>query len=113
MEHLHEDKIVSVEIDLEELKTNDQLNEVFLRMFGSWVTLLLKGMFGIPIVNMNIKGSPADVTKFAAAIGNEKKYIEVAKKHGLDNPQTYKQKSKLNRAVSAFERTTGIKWPFK
>ncbi len=71
-QQLHEDQIIGVEIDLEELKKNDQLNESFLRMFGSWVTLLLKGMFGIPLVNMNIKGSPGDVKAFAAAIGNEK-----------------------------------------
>tara|TARA_Y100000310_G_scaffold344678_1_gene458738 strand:- start:5159 stop:5509 length:351 start_codon:yes stop_codon:yes gene_type:complete len=112
-QQLHEDQIIGVEIDLEELKKNDQLNESFLRMFGSWVTLLLKGMFGIPLINMNIKGSPGDVRAFAAAIGNEKKYIEVAKQHGLDNPATYQQQTKLQSAVSAFEKATGLKWPFK
>ena len=105
-----------IEIDLEELKKNeDMLNESFLRMYGSIVELILKQMFGIPIFSSSstIKGKPADVKAFAKAIGNEKRYIEVAKKHGLDNPKTYKQKGKLQKAVKAFESKTGIKWPFK
>ena len=113
MEQLHEEQLVSVEIDLDELKHNDQLNESFLRMFGSWVSLLVKGMMGVPIVDIKIKGSPAEVTAFAKAVGHEKKYIEAAQKHGLTDAATYKEKSKLTKAVSAFEKATGIKWPFK
>jgi hypothetical protein len=106
----------NIEIDLEEMKKNeDMLNESFLRMYGTVVELILKQMFGMPIFgpSSSIKGKPADVKAFARAVGNEKKYIEVAREHGLDNPKTYKQKSKLDKAVKAFELKTGIKWPFK
>lgn len=106
----------NIEIDLEELKKNeDMLNESFLRMYGTVVELILKQMFGIPIFSSSsrIKGKPADVKAFARAVGNEKKYIEAAKKYGLDDPKTYSQKSKLDKAVKAFELKTGIKWPFK
>ena len=106
----------NIEIDLEEMKKNeDILNESFLRMYGTVIELILKQMFGIPVFgsSSSIKGKPADVKAFARAVGNEKKYIEIARKHGLDNPRTYKQKSKLNKAVKAFETKTGIKWPFK
>ena len=106
----------SIEIDLEEMKKNeDMLNESFLRMYGTVVELILKQMFGIPVFGSSstIKGKPADVKAFARAVGNEKRYIEVAKKHGLDDPKTYKQKGKLQKAVKAFESKTGIKWPFK
>tara|TARA_S200002703_G_scaffold97743_1_gene84375 strand:+ start:130 stop:456 length:327 start_codon:yes stop_codon:yes gene_type:complete len=106
----------NIEIDLEEMKKNeDMLNESFLRMYGTVIELILKQMFGIPVFgsSSSIKGKPADVKAFARAVGNEKKYIEIARKHGLDNPRTYKQKSKLNKAVKAFETKTGIKWPFK
>ena len=113
MESLNEGEIVKVIIDLEELKTNDQLNESFLRMMGFWVENIVKHMFGIPFVLGGIRGKPGDIKAFARAVGNEKKYIETAKQHGLDNPATYRQKSRLNRAVSAFEKKTGIKWPFK
>tara|TARA_B100000963_G_scaffold246091_1_gene215455 strand:- start:1910 stop:2257 length:348 start_codon:yes stop_codon:yes gene_type:complete len=106
----------NIEIDLEEMKKNeDMLNESFLRMYGTVVELMLKHMFGIPVFgpSSRIKGKPSDVRAFARAVGNEKKYIEIAKKHGLDNPRTYKQKGKLDKAVKAFELKTGIKWPFK
>ncbi len=105
-----------IEIDLEEMKKNeDMLNESFLRMYGTVIELIIKQMFGMPFfgTSSSIKGKPADVKAFARAVGNEKKYIEVAKQHGLDDPRTYKQKSRLNKAVAAFELKTGIKWPFK
>lgn len=106
----------NIEIDLEEMKKNeDMLNESFLRMYGNAIEMILKYMFGIPVFgsSSNIKGKPVDVKAFAKAIGGEKKYIETAKKYGLNDPKTYKQKSKLQRAVGSFEKTTGIKWPFK
>jgi len=109
-------KMEHIEIDLEEMKKNeDMLNESFLRMYGTVIELILKQMFGMPIFGSSsgIKGKPEDVKAFARAVGNEKRYIEVAKKHGLDNPRTYKQKDRLQKAVSAFELKTGIKWPFK
>lgn len=106
----------NIEIDLEEMKKNeDMLNESFLRMYGTVVELILKQMFGIPIFGSSstIKGKPADVKAFARAVGNEKKYIEAAKQYGLNDPKTYKQKGRLDKAVKAFELKTGIKWPFK
>ena len=105
-----------VEIDLEEMKKDENmLNESWLRMYGTVIELLIKQMFGMPIFSANsfVKGKPADIRAFAKAIGNEKKYIETAKKYGLDNPKTYKQKSALAKATKAFESKTGIKWPFK
>lgn len=113
MEHLNEGDIAEVVIDLEQLKNNDQLNESFLRMMGFWVENIMKGMFGVPFVPGKVRGKTGDVKAFARALGNEKKYIEAAKKYGLDNPQTYKQKSRLEKAINAFEGKTGIKWPFK
>jgi hypothetical protein len=105
-----------IEIDLEEMKKNENmLNESFLRMYGTVIELLIKQMFGMPMFSgtSSIKGKPGDVRAFAKAIGNEKKYIEMAKKHGLDDPKTYRQKSVLTKATKAFESKTGIKWPFK
>ena len=36
-----------------------------------------------------------------------------AKKFGLDDPRTYKSKTKLDKAIKDFEKTTGLVWPFK
>ena len=113
MEYLNEGDITEVVIDLEQLKSNDQLNESFLRMMGFWVENIMKGMFGESFVPGKVSGKSGDVKAFARAIGNEKRYIEAARKYGLDNPQNYKQKSRLQKAIKAFEGKTGIKWPFK
>ena len=103
-------------LDLEELKNQEEvLNENFLRMAGVTIELILKQMFGIPIFGPNayVKGKPKDLKAFAKTLGHEKRYLESAKKHGLDNPKTYKSKFSLNKAVKGFEKSTGIKWPFK
>jgi len=104
--------LVNLEIDLEELK-KQEINESFLMMFGTILRGIMKRMFDLPAIDGSIKGKPEDVRAFARAVGNEKKYIDVAKQHGLDDPKTYKQKATLKKAVSAFESKTGIKWPFK
>ena len=46
-------------------------------------------------------------------IGSEKRYIDVARKYGLDDPRTASNKAKLAKSIASFERETGIKWPFK
>ena len=114
---LNEDKLDNVVIDFAELRDN-QLNESFLAAFGNWVKLILnrtfgqgKGSFLGPSVK--VRGTKAEVNAFAKALGGEKKYIEAVRKHGLDDPKVTSNKAKLNKAVKAFEKTTGIKWPFK
>ena len=112
---LNEEKIVEIEIDLEELKGN-QLNESFLSMFGGAIKLILDRMFSPPHKYRNwytVRGSRKDVTSFARTLGNEKKYLEAVEKYGLDNPQTFKSKRALDKAVLGFEKDTGLKWPFK
>jgi len=106
--------LVGFEIDLEELKKNE-LNENFSRMFAGVLDLALSNMFGWKTMRnfkSFIKGKPSDVRSLAKTLGHEKKYIEAAQKHGLNNPSTYKQKSLLQKSVKGFEKTTGLKWPF-
>jgi hypothetical protein len=109
------DELITIELDLEEMKKNDRLNESWLRMFGTTIEIMLSQMFGWQTIASlgGIRGKPDDVKAFAKAIGSEKKYIEAAKKHGLTDPKTYKVKSSLERAVGSFEKVTGLKWPFK
>lgn len=113
---LNEDQVVQIEIDLEELKKNE-LNESFLAMFGGAIKMILDRMFstGTPHYSgfYKVKGSRRDVTAFARTLGSEKKYLEAASQYGLDNPKTYKSKKVLDKAITGFEKSTGLKWPFK
>lgn len=91
-----------------------ELNEIFLRTFGRAVQWMMGALFGkdagIPV---KIKGSKQEINSFARTMGKEKRYMKSAAKYGLNNPKTYKDKYALRKATADFEKTTGIKWPFK
>jgi hypothetical protein len=111
-EGLNEEQLVTTVIDLEKLKS-EEVNEIFLAQFGGAIELILNAMFNTRPLPVAITGVPRDVSAFAGALGGEKKYLEAAKKYGLNHPSTYKNKAKLSNAVKKFEKQTGIKWPFK
>lgn len=101
-----------IEIHLSSAK-NQQLDESFLRMFGSAVKTILRAMFSGDSIPVTVKGSNAEIKAFADVLGSEKRFIDAYNKVGLNNPITYQSKFKLNKAVSEFERMTGIEWPLK
>lgn len=109
---LNEGKIVEIVIDFNELRKN-RLDESFLTMFGSWIKHLLGAMFGDFNIPGTVRGSKRDIESFARAIGSEKRYIDTARRYGLDHPTTYKYKSRLDTATKGFEKETGITWPFE
>jgi len=109
---LNEDTVRTPVLNLNDFK-GDSLNEGMLGMFGAWVEYALKGIFGGWGSNLKVLGSKRDVEAFAKTIGGEARYIQAAKKYGLDHPTTYKNKSSLEVAVRNFEKETGIQWPFK
>ena len=109
---LNEGKIVEIVIDFNELRKN-RLDESFLTMFGSWIKHLLGAMFGDFNIPGTVRGSKKDIAAFASAIGSEKRYIDTARRYGLDHPTTYKYKSRLDTATKGFEKETGITWPFE
>jgi hypothetical protein len=90
-----------------------QVNEGFLRMFGTWVSTILKAMFGGQTIPLTVRGTRSQVESFAKVLDKEKKYMEAWHQYGLDSPATYQSKFKLNRAISEFERKTSLKWPFQ
>jgi len=110
MEKLKEEELSPVVIDL---TNGDKLDESWLRMLGFGVKSIMNAMFGASAVPVSVKGSRSDVASFTKTVGREKKYMDSIRKFGLDNPKTFRNKSKLNRAVSDFTRKTGLKWPFK
>ena len=100
-------------LDLDELKSGRLEEFNVLGQMGSAIKLILSQMFGGSAIPVTVKGSRSDVRSFARTIGREKKYMSAYKKHGLDDPRTYKSRFKLNKSVRDFERKTKLKWPFK
>lgn len=109
MPELNDNELVSMEINLNP-KTID---ESYLSALGAQVELLLKHMFGFSMTPAKIRGTKSQVSSFARALGNERRYLTSFERHGLSNPRTMGDRHKLEKAVMAFERETGIKWPFK
>jgi len=113
---INEDGSDKIVVDLEKLREN-QLNESFLASFGNIIKLILNRMFnqgkGSYGPYISVRGRKSDINSFIRTLGNEKKYIDAIKRYGLDDPRVVSNKAKLKAAVKSFERTTGIKWPFK
>ncbi|MAF26058.1 hypothetical protein CL634_10875 [bacterium] len=109
---IQEDTLAPIIIDLGIAKRG-QLDESTLRMFGGWIKLLLRSMFGEDVVPIKVRGTRPEIRTFAGALSGEKNYIQAFQKYGLGDKRTYTNKYKLDRAVEKFEKTTGLKWPFK
>jgi hypothetical protein len=110
LKKLNEDKLEPIIIDL---TNGNNLNESWYRMFGTWIKLFLGHMFNLNRYNFKVKGTRKQLDSFAKTLKAEKRYMDAFKKAGLNNPRTIKNKSLLNKAVSKFEKATGIKWPLK
>ena len=97
-----------------DLRESDQLNEIRWGQFQADMQYIMQRMFGgFSSTPVHVRGSQQQISAFMALLGQEKNYMQKFLKHGLDNPQTYKSKYKLDSATKDFTRKTGIKWPFK
>ena len=113
MSNLNKNDLSPAIVDLG-IARKGKLNESLLRMFGGAVKGILRYMFADAELPPGIiRGTPSEIKSFADALNKEKQYMETYAELGLDNPQTYRDKYKLDQATSRFERQTGIKWPFK
>ena len=102
-------ELVPVEIDL----NPETMDESYLSALGFQMKFVLGALFGNDSVPLRLKGTSSQVTSFARALGNEKRYLQSFEKFGLTDPKTLNNRHKLETAVASFERETGIKWPFK
>lgn len=108
-------EIDNIEIDLTK---GSQLNEFYNAVvMGEQIKQMLWLMFGSnstlnPFSGV-IKGTPQQIKRFAGALGAEKRYMDSFNRNGLNSSQTFRSRVTLDRAVSNFERDTGIPWPFK
>ena len=103
--------LAPIEINFNKLRKLDEGVMIFLR---TWVSRILKILLGDSLaVPVKITGTPAEVRSFVTAMKREKSYVEAYRNYGLNDPNTFRTKANLRKAVSNFERTTGVKWPFE
>ena len=105
--------LTPIVIDLDEVKSGKLEEFNVLQRMGSAIKLIMGQMFGGSSIPVTVRGSRSDVKSFARTIGRERRYMDAYRKHGLNDPRTYKSKFKLNKSVRDFERKTKLKWPFK
>jgi hypothetical protein len=89
------------------------LNENILHVFAAWIQYLLSKMYKGRRIPVRVRGNKIEVERFTDALVNEKRYMDYIKKYGLDDPMTYKQKSRLDVAIKRFERESKINWPIR
>ncbi len=109
---LTEDQLKEIVFDLGAARKG-QLDENILHVFAAWIEYLLSKMYKGRRIPVKVRGNRIEVQRFTDALVNEKRYMDYIKKYGLDDPMTYKQKSKLNVAIKRFEREAKINWPIK
>ena len=105
-----------IHIDLNSVKSG-KINEFsYLTHLGAKIELMIKLMFGsrgLGALSGQVRGTKSQVRKFMQALKGEKRYADAYIRHGLSDPKTLNSRYKLERAISAFEKDTGIKWPLK
>ena len=113
-EHLREEKLNPIVLDLG-IARRGEVDESYLVSLGGQIAYVLRRMFNPGQLGgmLTLKGNNSEIEAFMKALGAEKKYLDSFIKHGLDNPRTLRNRSWLNRASGNFEKTTGLKWPFK
>ena len=109
---LSEDELKEVVFDLGAARKG-QLNESVLHVFAAWIEYLLSKMFKGRRIPVKVRGNRIEVQRFTDALVNEKRYMDYIKKYGLDDPMTYKSKSKLAVAIRRFEKEAKITWPIR
>lgn len=104
---MSEDKIV---IDL----SDRSLNERLYSDFSYKVNRLLLDLYDAGVdINPTIRGTQAQIESFFKALRSEKRYMDSYIRHGLGDSRTMTNRRDLDRAVSGFEKETGLRWPFK
>lgn len=109
---LSEDELEEMVFDLGAARKG-QLNESVLHVFAAWIEYLLSKMFKGRRIPVKVRGNRIEVQRFTDALVNEKRYMDYIKKYGLDDPMTYKSKSKLDVAIRRFEKEAKITWPIR
>ena len=105
--------LVPVVLDFSKVRMEDgKLDESWILTFGAILRWMMPSLYKGSVLPLTLRGTSGEIKSFANVLGKEKKYLQSWKDNGLDSPATYQSKNKLGTAITTFERTTGLKWPF-
>ena len=110
------DELQDLNIDLNAVKSGQVKEFSYLTSLGKQIEIMIKLMFGsdgLGALTGKVRGTRSQVRKFMQALKGEKRYADAYIRHGLADSRTLNSRYRLERAVSAFEKETGIKWPLK
>ena len=111
---VNEKDLVPMVIDFSKSRDADgTLNESWWLTFGAILRWVMPSLFKGGTLPLQLTGSPGELHSFANTLAKEKRYLQSWRDYGLDSPQTYSNRSSLDGAISQFERTTGLRWPFQ
>ena len=105
-----------IHIDLNAVKSGKLVEFSYLHHLGAKIELLIKMMFGsrgLGRLTGSVRGTPSQIRSFKSALRGEQRYMQSFMKHGLSDARTLNSRHRLERAVSGFEKETGLKWPLK
>jgi len=106
--------LVPAVIDFSKARNDSgELNESWWLTFGAILRWIMPSLYKGGTLPLQLTGHPMEIRTFANALHSEKRYLQSWRDHGLDSPQTYRNKGQLSSAIAQFERTTGLKWPFE
>ena len=111
MYQLQEEQIEQV-IDLGVQRRGD-VTESYLVGLGAQLGYALNQLMVGAAGTMKVRGTRSEIDSFTKALGSEKRYLDAYIANGLDDPRTLRNKQRLSKAALDFEKTTGLKWPFK
>tara|TARA_Y100000310_G_scaffold270527_1_gene284404 strand:+ start:264 stop:590 length:327 start_codon:yes stop_codon:yes gene_type:complete len=93
---------------------DSKLNEQARSKFAGKVQTAMLDLYYAGIdVPLKLVGTQSQINSFMGALKREKRYMDSYMKHGLDDARTLGSRHDLMHAVRAFERETGLRWPFK
>jgi hypothetical protein len=105
-----------IHIDLNVVKSGKLVEFSYLHHLGAKIELLIKMAFGsqgLGRLTGSVRGTPSQVRTFKDALRGEKRYAQSFMKHGLSDSRTLNNRYALEKAISGFEKETGLKWPLK
>jgi len=107
-----EQELVPVVIDLG-AKRKGNIDESALTQLGAQLGDALRQIMVGAEPFMSVKGTPREIDALMTTFGLEKNHVENLLRYGPNSSQARSSLGGLTRSAAEFERTTGLKWPFK